>query len=172
MDILGTKAALLFLAGLAALPTMAGCSSSDGGDSSSGTTTMTVTTEDSPCATDPRGQHYAVGLSGASADGSLKMSFVSANPAPPGEGENYWTLKVTDGSGAPLTGATFDVKPWMPDHGHGSSIIPSMTPMSVPGEYDVGILEFFMPGIWQTTITEEGTTGAPEAVVFTFCVAG
>jgi hypothetical protein len=173
MDILGTKAALLFLSGLAALPAMAGCSSSEmDGSSGTTTTTTTITTEDSPCATDPRGQHYAVGLSGASADGSLKMSFVDASPTPPAEGENDWTLKVMDSTGAPLTGATFTVKPWMPDHLHGSSIVPAMTPMSTAGVYHVGILEFFMPGIWQTTITEEQTTGAPEDVVFTFCISG
>jgi|HubBroStandDraft_6_1064221.scaffolds.fasta_scaffold512822_2 hypothetical protein len=173
MDIRGTNAALFFMVTLATLAMAAGCSSSEtGGADTSSTGATTITTEDSPCATDPRGQHYAVGLSGASTDGSLKMSFVDASPAPPAEGENYWTLKVTDGSGAPLTGASFNVKPWMPDHLHGSSIVPEMTPMSEAGVYHVGILEFFMPGIWQTTFTLEQDSGPPEAVVFTFCISG
>jgi hypothetical protein len=176
MDIRSTtKAAHLFVVGLAGIATLAtatGCSSSDTGGASTTGDTTTTTTVDSPCATDPRAQHYAVGLSGASTDGSVKMSFVEASPAPPAEGENYWTLKVTDASGAPLTGASFDVKPWMPDHLHGSSIVPEMTPMSEAGDYHVGILEFFMPGIWQTTFTLEQDAGAPEDVVFTFCISG
>jgi hypothetical protein len=173
MDIRRTTAAPLFVAALAAL---AGCSSSEASGTSgttTGTTTTTDTTTDtSACSVGPTPEAFAAGLSGSSADGSLKMSFVSASPAPPEKGENNWTLKVTDGSGAPVTGASFTVKPWMPEHLHGSSIVPQMTPASQPGVYDVGILEFFMPGIWQTTITLVEDAGPPEDVVFTFCVPG
>lgn len=168
MDIRRTTTALLFAAGAAAL---AGCSSRESSGASTGTATDTGP-DTAACMIGPSPQTFAIGLSGASADGSLHMELMSASPAPPEEGENTWTLKVTDASGAPVTGESFTVKPWMPAHGHGSSITPSMTPTSTPGVYDVGILEFFMPGIWQTTITLDQDAGAPEDVVFTFCIPG
>jgi hypothetical protein len=160
---------------IAALAALAGCGSSETTGTSTGTstgTTTTTTTDTSVCMVGPTPETFALGLTEASTDGSLKMTLVAASPAPPAKGENSWTLKVTDGSGAPVTGASFTVKPYMPEHVHGTSIVPQMTPASQPGVYDVGILEFFMPGIWQTTITRDQDAGAPEAVVFTFCIPG
>lgn len=88
------------------------------------------------------------------------------------KGLNTWTVKVTDGKGNPVSGAAIKVRPFMPDHGHGSSITPQIMPMAAEGTYQVGLLDFFMPGIWQETFTITPTTGPADTVVFTFCVDG
>jgi YtkA-like len=127
----------------------------------------------SVCDTDPRAMSYAVGLSqSATGGGAVKVRFVDAMPAPPSKGLNTWTIAVTDGSGAPVTGATITVKPFMPDHGHGSSITPRVMPMTAEGTYQVTLLDFFMPGIWQNTLTITTPSGPVETVVFTFCIDG
>jgi hypothetical protein len=125
----------------------------------------------SVCATDPRIQVYAAGLSRAATDGNMKVSFVGAEPAPPQKGNNTWTVHLTDGSGKAIDGATIAVKPYMPDHMHGSSITPQIMPMG-SGDYHVELLDFFMPGVWQNTFTITPPSGAPDTVVFTFCVDG
>jgi hypothetical protein len=126
----------------------------------------------SVCATDPRAEVYAVGLTQAAMDGAMKVSFVDATPAPPAKGVNAWTFKLTDGQGAPISGAAITVKQVMPDHGHGSSITPQVAPKGSDGTYEVTLLEFFMPGIWEITFTVTPAGGTADTVVFTFCVDG
>ena len=128
----------------------------------------------SVCAGDPRVQVYADGLSRAAMDGAMKVSFVAAAPTPPQKGSNTWTIHLTDGSGKAIDGATIALKPYMPDHNHGSSITPKIVPMG-SGDYHVELLELFMPGVWQNTFTitpPAAAGGAPDTVVFTFCVDG
>ena len=93
-------------------------------------------------------------------------------PAPPAKGLNAWTLALTDATGSPMSGATITVKPYMPDHGHGSSIVPAVTPMSAAGTYQVTLLDLFMAGIWTVTFTITPPSGPVESLVFSFCVDG
>jgi hypothetical protein len=125
------------------------------------------------CATDSRAQTFTAGMAEPGASGTYSVKLASINPNPVFKGNNAWTIQVVDKSGAPVTGATITVKPFMPDHGHGSSITPQVAAGSNPGSYDVTLLNLFMPGIW--TVTVVVTTGtAPSTVtdqsVFTFCV--
>jgi hypothetical protein len=143
-------------------------SSTGGGGGSNGT----GTSQASVCAGDPRATPYAVGLSAKATDGAFAVTFVDAMPAPPTKGENVWTVKISDGSGGPVTGATVTVNPFMPDHGHGSSIVPQVTPMGTDGTYAVSLLDLFMPGIWQVTFDIAPASGPTDTVVFTFCVDG
>jgi len=129
-------------------------------------------TQSSVCSGDPRAEGYAVGASQAAMDGSVKVTFVSAEPAPPAKGGNTFTVDVTDAMGQPIDGAAITVKPFMPDHGHGASVTPTVTPGSEAGRYEVTNVELFMPGIWEITFTVTATGGAPEPVKFTFCVDG
>ena len=162
------------LAGLAVF--LAACSTSTGGGTGGSSTSVSV------CAGDPRATAYTVGLSAKAADGAFKVTFMDAMPAPPSKGANTWTVQITDAAGRPVTGAKVAVKPFMPDHGHGSSITPQVMPMGTDGTYQITLLELFMPGIWQITLSitpdvgapDAGTpdAGAPDAVVFTFCVDG
>jgi hypothetical protein len=143
---------------------LAACSSTGGG-TSSGTPT-------SVCDGDPRASTYAVGLAATAADGSVKASFVDAMPTPPTRGENTWTIQLTDAMGRPVNGATIAVKPFMPDHGHGSSITPQVMPMDSNGTYQVSLLDLFMAGIWDVTLTITPASGPAETMKFTFCVDG
>lgn len=156
----------LFLAAL--LLIASGC-----GSASSGDTTGAGGAAPSLCAKDPRAEAYAVGLEQKSDDGRMKIRFIDASPAPPSKGTNQWTIQLLDGSDKPIDDATMTIKPFMPDHGHGSSITPQVTWMKSNGNYQITLVDLFMPGIWQITfnITPPGGA-APDAVVFTFCVDG
>ncbi len=160
---------------------LAACgSSSSGGDSTTtggqggGGGAGGSTASGALCDSDPRGEPYAVGLSQEGASKTLEVSFVDADPAPPTRGNNTWKVKVTDASGAALTGATIAVSTWMPDHNHGASVIPDVTETSEAGVYEITPLDLFMPGIWQITlkVTPAGGTAATDSVVFSFCVDG
>jgi hypothetical protein len=148
---------------------LAACASSAGGGGAGGSPPATT---DSVCDTDPRAETYVAGMSATSLDGSLKMSLMAASPAPPARGLNAWTVAITDASGAPLSGATIALKPFMPDHGHGASVIPQVTPMATQGTFDVQEIDLFMPGIWTNTFTITPASGPDESVVFTFCING
>jgi hypothetical protein len=150
---------------------LAACASSTSGGGGTGASTGGTVTTDSVCATDPRATPYSAGLSATATSGS-KLSILTADPAPPVTGENTWTIKLTDATGAPMSGATIALKPYMPDHGHGSSIVPQVSAMPADGTYQVKLIDLFMPGIWENTFTITPASGPVETVVFTFCVDG
>jgi hypothetical protein len=120
------------------------------------------------CATDSRGSNFADGLKVAGAMGKYSVTIDTVDPAHPAKGDNTWTISVTNGSGAPVDNLMISTHPWMPDHRHGSSTIPTTTPMG-SGKYQIGDLNLFMPGIWQITFTMDGTDGSDSAVFLT-CV--
>ncbi|CAN5334430.1 hypothetical protein BH09MYX1_BH09MYX1_17180 [soil metagenome] len=121
------------------------------------------------CASDPRVSAFKLGIESAGTGGALHVSIVSATPAWVVQGVNDWTLDVTDGSGAPRDGLTLTVKPFMPDHGHGSSTVPQVTTMG-GGRYHVTGISLPMRGVWDVTVAASGALN--DAVVFTFCVDG
>ncbi|MEO8876875.1 MAG: FixH family protein [Polyangiaceae bacterium] len=121
------------------------------------------------CATDSRAQTYASGLEEKGASGAFDIKLMSINPNPAFKGNNAWTIQVVDASGAPVTGATIKVNPYMPDHGHGSSITPQIAAGRDPGTYDITLLNLFMPGIWTVTIVVTNA-GITDQSVFTFCI--
>ena len=90
-------------------------------------------------------------------------------PTPPAKGDNVWNLSITDASSAPVDDATITVKTWMPDHAHGSSIVPAVA-ASGGGKYAVTRLNLFMPGIWEITFTIV-RGGATETAMFTLCIS-
>lgn len=119
------------------------------------------------CVGDPRAQTYAPGLEKAADGGAFKAKLLSIDPNPTARGDNTWQLQLLDKSGAPVDGATIKVKPFMPDHGHPSSITPTVTATG-GGKYSV-LLNLFMPGLWQITFTV--TAGATtDSIVYSFCV--
>jgi hypothetical protein len=124
------------------------------------------------CAGDSRVDTYTANLTKASASGTVKVTLIASDPAPPLRGTNSWTLRVTDASGAAIPGATIDVTPFMPDHGHGTSVRAVVTP-NADGTFGVTPLYLFMPGVWRVTVSVGvGGEGAHEDVAFFFCVAG
>jgi hypothetical protein len=159
--------------GVVALASVVGCSSSNTGSDGSGGSAANSSSAagTSICSTDPRAEAYKVGLTETATDGAVSIKLQDANPAPPTRGNNTFHIALTDKAGKPIEGAEISTKTWMPDHGHGSSIVPTTTP-SGNGVYEINPLNLFMPGIWQITfdVTEKDKT--TDSVMFTFCIDG
>jgi len=121
------------------------------------------------CQNDPRVMNYASGLSVTSTSGTRKYVLLSADPAPPARGTDTWAMRITDTAGANQPGLTVGVLPFMPDHGHGTSVTASVT-SNQDGTYTVAPLYFFMPGVWRISFW----IGSNQADVgqFFFCVPG
>ena len=94
----------------------------------------------------------------ASASGQLSID-VWWSPVQPTVGYDAAQLAITDGNGAPVTGLALTIVPFMPAHGHGASVDPTVSE-SAPGVYVATPLDFFMAGHWElmTAISR-----APEA---------
>ena len=123
------------------------------------------------CAADTRVDPFSVGMFKVGANGN-KFTLSAANPAPPAKGSNAQTITVTDSSGAPVTGATLTVFPFMPDHNHGSPLVPqTLEETATPGAYDVTLLDLFMPGYWKVTVTVKTSTGATDTAVYNLCIS-
>lgn len=146
----------------------AGCGGGTGGE---GGQTSTAT-HASVCASDPSAMDYAPGMEQSAADGKIKITLVSAAPAPPAKGGNVFVIDVADEGGQPVSGASIDVKSFMPAHGHSATVVPTVKAGSQPGRYDVSGVELFMLGLWQITFTVTPAGGAAEPVVFSFCIEG
>ena len=150
---------------LAALALLVGCSgsgSTDGGLPDSGVV---------DCTSDPRVATYAPNLAVMDPAGNRQYVLVQSSPAPPARGNDTWTVKVLDSSGAPVSDLDLSAAAFMPDHGHGSSVVPTVT-SNGDGTYSVTPLYFFMPGVWRVTLSDaDGGSSATSGVWF-FCVEG
>jgi len=130
-------------------------------------------TQDSGCS--QPGDTYRVGMAKTSTSGSITVELADANPAPPGYGENHWSLKVTDAAQAPVTGAQVNLTLRMPDHA--DHMMPGTVGVQTSdGTYDVPHLGLTMAGLYNITVevvpkTDASDTGASGSVVFQFCVA-
>ncbi len=144
----------------------AGC---DGGDTG-GTGTTTAPSQEG-CAGDPRVTEYQAGMEAKSEDGSITVSLLDADPAPPAKGDNVWTLKIVDAAGAPVTGATLALQAYMPDHAHSSTVVPEITPAG-DGTYTLDPVNLFMPGVWEITVDVSPPGGTVQSVLFTLCILG
>jgi len=120
------------------------------------------------CSTDSRVMTYQPGMSIASNNKTLTFTLVQSNPGPPAKGNDTWTIKVTDASSQPQPSLNLSVLPFMPDHGHGTSVNASIT-NNHDGTYTVTPLYFFMPGVWRITFT---SASPADSAVFFFCVPG
>jgi hypothetical protein len=121
------------------------------------------------CSTDSRVFSYKAGMSVKSANGQLSYELVQSNPGPPAKGNDVWNLMVTDtATGAPQPSLSLSVLPFMPDHGHGSSVDAQITNGGA-GNYTVTPLYFFMPGVWRITFTNNANS---DTAIFFFCVPG
>jgi hypothetical protein len=87
--------------------------------------------------------------------GSLTIA-VRFSPDPPTLGSDAAQLTVTDASGASLSGLGLTVVPWMPAHGHGTSVDPSVTE-TAPGVFLASPIYLFMPGSWELRMTTSGS---------------
>jgi hypothetical protein len=125
------------------------------------------------CATDTRAVPYMANLARPSLSGDSTAILVKSDPAPLAKGLNNWTLKILDASGNPESGLTIKAVAWMPDHGHGPSVQPVVTPVNgQSGVYLASPVDLFMEGYWEVTFTWQPATGAQESAVFPICISG
>lgn len=127
------------------------------------------------CDAEPRGETFVVGLEKTSRVEGLKVRLlevvVEEQPQPPDRGINTWTFEITDAAGAPVEDVAVRLRPWMPDHGHGT------TPAEYPGvpagagRYSVGPFNLFMSGLWEFTVRLE-RGGELDDAKFGFCLEG
>jgi hypothetical protein len=83
---------------------------------------------------------------------------VRTSPQPPARGTNDIELTIAGTpDGGLLDGLTLGVKPWMPAMGHGTSIVPTVTP-ELNGKYLISGVDLFMPGLWQLRLTIAGSS--------------
>ncbi len=161
--IAGGAAALAFGLALAACTSSSGTPATDAGPSADGMI---------GCQTDPLAETYTANMTKPGAMGVYTFDLVQAVPAPPAMGNNTWTLKITDSGANPVPSASLTVKPYMPRHGHPSTVVPTVTPNG-DGTYKLDPLYLFMAGLWQVTIdVVDGDGGVIDSVVYTFCVQG
>jgi len=76
-------------------------------------------------------------------------------PQPPVRGGNSVQLAISDGSGAPIDGLTVGVVPWMPSHGHGTSVQPAITDDG-SGVFVASPIYLYMAGQWELRIAIDG----------------
>ncbi|MHB8419512.1 MAG: FixH family protein [Myxococcales bacterium] len=87
--------------------------------------------------------------------GALWIAARSCPTQPPTRGLDQFEYLVTDASGAPQDGLALTVATFMPEMGHGASLVPTVTAEG-DGRYLVGNVYLFMPGEWQLLTTIEG----------------
>jgi hypothetical protein len=123
------------------------------------------------CAIETRDEDFFAGMEKVGA-GGLTFRLVSSTPAPPSRDNNAWDIELLSGS-EPVSGATLKITPFMPDHRHGTSIKPVITPGQDPGRYNADPINLWMPGLWEVTIkaTTAGDAPVTDEVVFRFCIA-
>jgi len=100
------------------------------------------------CDSETRDDTYAAGLTKVGANG-YSIVLVSSTPAPPQKGNNAWVVQVLHP--APVDGLHLRVVPFMPDHGHGTAVVPVITP-AANGTYNVSPVNLFMTGFWSVRI--------------------
>ena len=143
------------------------------GAAACGSGTMTPDADEAlACINSGRGDTYVIGLEHAGKSGQLDFKLMSATPAPPGFNDNTWVVQVNAMAagvvGAPVTGATITVTPFMPDHQHGTPIRALVTEMA-GGQYKLSPINLWMPGYWEITLDVQ-TASAHDTVVYKFCI--
>ncbi len=140
------------------------------GDDSGGTSSSTSSGGGTACDRDTRKDVYAAGMAKTGAGVTVKI--LDAQPSPPSKGKNTLTLQVLDAGGKPVDGATLSIVPTMPDHGHGTSVVPVVTPLGADGKYTASDVYLAMAGLWEVKITVQVPGGATSDVTFAFCLDG
>jgi hypothetical protein len=151
-------------------PTAEGGGDADGGDPDGDVVT---------CATDPLAETYVANMQKT---GSVFLfDLVSSTPAPPAKGYVTLVIRITDPMGNPVPGASVtSVVPYMPRHGHGSPLAPTVS-ANADGTFTVDSVFLFMAGLWEFkihaaiggTATDCSKTPAMcDEVDYYFCVEG
>jgi hypothetical protein len=110
-------------------------------------------------------------MSRSSAAGLLRVTLVTAQPAPPWRGRSAWTLRLTDAEGVPVSADTvIALSSRMPDHGHGTPLKPVIVAGDAPGTFMANPVYLFMAGYWVTTINVTLPDGKSDSARFAFLI--
>jgi hypothetical protein len=123
------------------------------------------------CTDDSRVDTYTANLVRPGARSVLSFDLVSSEPAPPARGRNTFELRVTDADGASVAGE-LGVELDMPDHGHGTSVVPVVTFDDAAGVYTITPLYLFMPGVWRIELELSVDGDALDRAEYFFCIEG
>lgn len=158
----GPRVTISLLVGCIALM---GCPGGDSAREMDAATSMSAPL--SHCADDPRALTYVPGLEQTGTEGLIHFTLLKSDPAPLIKGTNTWQIGLADESGHSIKDAEITTTPYMPDHGHGTSIVPRATAQD--GGYEITPLYLYMGGIWEMTISAK-TEAVEDSAVFTFCI--
>ena len=124
------------------------------------------------CDTETRADIYAPDMMAVGNDGLFRIRLLESVPGPPEKGDNNFTIELLEGGAdVAVPDATLSVTPFMPDHNHGTSIVPTVTPATQAGQYEIDRINLWMPGLWEVRIDVDDQTDTDE-VVFSFCIEG
>lgn len=124
------------------------------------------------CATEMRADAYQAGMVKNGMQSQLSFRLVESQPGPPIKGDNLWMLQLLDGAGKGLSGAQLTVSPFMPDHGHGTSVKAVIEDLG-GGSYKLSPVNLFMAGLWVVTISATvPSSSKTDQTTFSFCVEG
>lgn len=129
-----------------------------------------VVDEVSPDPADPRADVYVAGMRKTGANGLVRVVLVAADPAPPFRGQSTWTLYVSDPNGFGIPDATVTLTPYVPDHGHGAAVKPTITAGDLPGLYVATPVNLTMQVLWVTTVAVTLPDGRSDSVEFGFLI--
>ena len=116
-----------------------------------------------------RGEAFVAGQVRTSEDGLVAVQLTDAEPAPPAQADNFWTLQLTDAEQQPALGVSIVAVPYMVDHQHGTA--PQIATERGDGQYELGPLALTMSGLWEITLQLTLADGSETSVVYSFCAA-
>jgi hypothetical protein len=129
------------------------------------------------CAADNRKDLYTQGLTKTADDLQLVMldseympSEGAPIPGPVQKGMNSVTVQILDAAKNPVSGAKVSIDLKMPDHGHGSALVPVVTDQG-GGKFQVTNVWLSMAGLWRFTfsVVQDSATKSAD---FQFCIDG
>lgn len=126
------------------------------------------------CDAETRADGFTPGIQKRSAEGTftavLDASTVDGEAGPPDRGDNVWSLRILDDAGASMPSADVRLRPWMPDHGHGTT--PELhDARAVADGYEVGPFYLRMGGYWEFSVTVT-SSASTDTAMFAFCAEG
>ena len=123
------------------------------------------------CGAEDRAEPILSGDELAGEDEMIFFAFDSLDPAPPDLGQNDWVVSLASVSGSALEGCTLEARPWMPDHGHGSTDVTATN--EGDGSYSIAGLEFVMPGYWTVSLSADcGSAETNDSRTLHLCIEG
>ena len=99
----------------------------------------------------------------SSQSGTYEVAMLAHSPSP-ARGSHTLELVVTSmQDSTPVDGLALTLVPWMPAMGHGTSIVPSVTPLG-DGTYELDDVDLYMAGLWGAAHDVHDADGLRRAV--------